>query len=316
MEEATSTPKQNVCATPFSVPTTPFLKKIGYGTGVSVYEFIRSPKNSSDSPWALKKVNRQHKGEGYGKMIQNEAEMLKSLCHPNIIGFRGYTTTDDGREVLVMEECLKSLGDVIEECAENGLKHVPANDILKIMVGILKGLHYLHTEKFIVHCDIKSYNILLKDDLQVKLCDFGVSLKTDTKGIVEETVEHCRGTFPWSAPEVLHRGLVTTKSDIFSFGLVLYEMLTLKPPHIDVSSDLEDSSNTDFKSTVSCMNESSVSDYSFTEKYGTRPELPADIEPEYKLIVDIFNMCTEEDYNKRPSAEEILLQLETANVTV
>lgn len=61
-----------------------------------------------------------------------------------------------------MEECSKSLADLIEEYAENGLKRVPFNDILKIMVGILKGLHYLHTVKFIVHCDIKSHNILLK----------------------------------------------------------------------------------------------------------------------------------------------------------
>ena len=61
-----------------------------------------------------------------------------------------------------MEECSKSLGDVIEEYAEKGFKRIPVNDILKIMVGILNGLHYLHSEKFIVHCDIKSYNILLK----------------------------------------------------------------------------------------------------------------------------------------------------------
>lgn len=47
---------------------------------------------------------------------------------------------------------------------------------------------------------------------------------------------------------------------------------------------------------------------------GTRPELPEDIEPEYKLIVDIFNLCTEDRYSKRPSAGEILIQLETAKV--
>lgn len=67
-----------------------------------MYKFIRSPKNNSiRSPWALKKVmNRQFQEDGYGKMIQHEANILKSLCHPNIVGFRGYTTTEDGREVI------------------------------------------------------------------------------------------------------------------------------------------------------------------------------------------------------------------------
>lgn len=79
-----------------------FLTITVFITGVSVYEFIRSPKNNSiRSPWALKKVmNRKFQEDGYGKMIQHEANILKSLCHPNIVGFRGYTTTEDGREVI------------------------------------------------------------------------------------------------------------------------------------------------------------------------------------------------------------------------
>lgn len=103
------------------------------------------------------------------------------------------------------------------------------------------------------------------DDLQVKLCDFGSSLKANSKGIVEEPVENCGGTLPWSAPETLHGGVISTKSDIFSFGAVLYEMLTLKPPHID---DFNESSDADFPPTDNSMNDSSMFEYSYTEKYG------------------------------------------------
>lgn len=72
-----------------------------FTTGVGVYQFVRSPKNNNiRSPWALKKVmNREFQEEGYGKMIQYEANVLKSLSHTNIVGFRGFTTTEDGREV-------------------------------------------------------------------------------------------------------------------------------------------------------------------------------------------------------------------------
>lgn len=68
--------------------------------GVNVYHLDRSPLDHKiRSPWALKKVNKTHRGGEISKRMFDESEILKTLNHPNIVGFRGYTKTEDGREV-------------------------------------------------------------------------------------------------------------------------------------------------------------------------------------------------------------------------
>ncbi|XP_054257261.1 lymphokine-activated killer T-cell-originated protein kinase homolog, partial [Macrosteles quadrilineatus] len=107
--------------TQFIPPPTPLLKKIGFGTGVSVYHLDRSPCNHTlRSPWALKTVNRQHTASHFQERLEAEAKILQELNHPNIVGFRGFTKTQDGRKVLAMEECNESLGDLIERLSDKG----------------------------------------------------------------------------------------------------------------------------------------------------------------------------------------------------
>ena len=94
-------------------------------------------------------------------------------------------------------------------------------------------------------CYVLCHSELTGDFEVIKLCDFGVvvPLKTNGEIDVEAGAEYV-GTLIWSAPEVLHNdGLtpITNKADIFSFGLVLWEMITLSPPHLDESL-MEDSS--------------------------------------------------------------------------
>merc|ERR1711953_1042888 len=101
------------------IPATPFLKKLGYGTGVSVFLYSRSPSGEKfRSPWAVKKVNKRHALSQFGDRLEDEAKVLKSLSHPNIIGFRGFNKREDGTHALVMEDGHKSLLDVIDERCE------------------------------------------------------------------------------------------------------------------------------------------------------------------------------------------------------
>ena len=88
--------------------------------------------------------------------------MLKNLNHPNIVGFRGFTKSEDGRDVLVMEDCDASLGDILEQRRESDPKPFPPNEIVLVLRDIAQALHYLHEEKHLLHCDIKSFNILIK----------------------------------------------------------------------------------------------------------------------------------------------------------
>lgn len=232
---------------------------------------------------------------------------MKKLNHPNIVGFRAFVKCEDGRDCLAMEECDASVGDLIEIRSEQGLGSFPAEKILKVALDISKALDYLHTECHLLHGDLKSRNVLVKGDFEVtKLCDFGVSipLKANGEMDVDMGLEYV-GTAPWCAPEVLcDDGLtpITAKADIFSFGLVLWEMITLRMPHFDESliEDVDESV-------------SSVIDV----KYGTRPPLPeSPLGDEYKPVIELFNSCTEEDFNKRPSAKEIVEQLETLSISL
>ena len=66
------------------------------------------------SPWAVKKVNKRHALSQFGQRLEDEAKILKSLSHPNIIGFRGFNKKQDGTHALVMEDGHKALLDIIE----------------------------------------------------------------------------------------------------------------------------------------------------------------------------------------------------------
>lgn len=157
-----------------------------------------------------------------------------------------------------------------------------------------------------MHCDIKSYNILIKGDFDnCKLCDFGVSLPVDKDGNLDVTkagksAEYV-GTPIWSAPEVSeYPQKVTTKADIYAFGLVFWEMLALMPPldedTINGSMDLDVSDSDD-----SCM----VFESSGKKK---RPPLPDfDFGVEYQPILEVYNLCTFEDLKIRPVAQHLNL---------
>lgn len=302
METSKETPLKNkhlLKANVLKIPASPYMKKIGFGTGVAVYELQRSPiSNKENSPWAIKKlVNRNNLKckQMLNSRVRTEAEVLRKLNHPNIIGFRAFAQEKDGRNVLAMEECPNCLGDMIETRFENNEGPFSAKQIEKVMLDITSALNYLHTEALLLHCDIKSYNILLKGDFAIcKLCDFGVCLPLTKNGNLD--VEKAGadadfvGTESWCAPEILtYPQTITNKADIYSLGLVVWEMLALMPPTID---NLEDSN---------CE-----------ENLRQRPDLPEDVEigEEYIKALQIFYCCTMTDYNDRPNAEDLLKIIE------
>ena len=105
--------------------------------------------------------------------------------------------------------------------------------LLESVMWGARALHYLNTEKHIMHEDIKSGNILVVGDFEnVKICDFGVTLPINSEGKMSNPDTRYTGTVAWSPMEVIKEE-VTSKADIFAFGLVLYEMLALHSPHVD-----------------------------------------------------------------------------------
>ncbi|XP_037937807.1 lymphokine-activated killer T-cell-originated protein kinase [Teleopsis dalmanni] len=296
------------------IPASPFMKNLGYGTGVSVFRLERSPKgNQAQSPWAIKRVSHKSRAQGgivFDERLKEEAEILRQLSHPNIVGFRGVTKANDGVNSLALECCSTSLGNILEERFEENAGSLPVKDALKMITDIANALNYLHTEARLLHGDIKSYNILVKGDFEIcKLCDFGVTIPLDENGVVnfaKNPKHQYVGTDIWSAPEVLNdEDIIDCKADIFSFGLVIYETIALVPPHcagIDGDENIEPNTSQDLS------NESANASTAIVNMYGTRPPLPQafELSGEYNFIVELFYFCTNELAEDRPDAKTIV----------
>ncbi|XP_037050362.1 lymphokine-activated killer T-cell-originated protein kinase [Bradysia coprophila] len=312
--------QKQIFGTPLNVPASPFLKQLGYGTGVQVFRFERQPDatGSTKSPWALKCLSRRHNNDPDSKtMISSrlleEADILRSLNHPNIVGFRGLKKLQDGRDTLIMEECSASLGDLLEERHDDKLGPLPADQMRKVCLDMCEALKYLHDTVHLLHGDIKSFNVLIKNDFEIcKLCDFGVSLPLNADGyidLVKKPDAKYIGTGCWCAPEALiddNVQSISSKADIFSFGLVLYECIACVPPHTYATDD-GDTDDVE-KTEDSDANESSDLEdedgFDFEALMGTRPPLPVveSLDKEYNMLIEIFYLCTNEAPEDRPTA--------------
>ncbi|XP_065347319.1 lymphokine-activated killer T-cell-originated protein kinase [Cloeon dipterum] len=294
--------------TPIPIPPSPLLEKLGFGTGVTVFKLNRKPQGSgvAASPWAVKRVASTSKtNQVLTERLEREAQILQKLDHPNIIGFRKMQKQKDGRLCLAMEEGGVCLMDLIEDQKDEFDKPFTADIIMKVALDIAKALSYLHEDQKLVHGDIKSQNILIKDDFKIaKLCDFGTSLPIGPDGVVQGDY-HC--SEPWSAPEVVDfygegedeenspikgqtKCVITEKADVFSFGLVIYEMLALFIPHMDTDDTAK-----------------SFDEDAFYGKIGSRPDLPdIQYDASFNDILGIFYSCTEHIPEKRPSAKRLV----------
>nr|XP_047935333.1 lymphokine-activated killer T-cell-originated protein kinase [Anser cygnoides] len=281
------------------------------GGGFFFFSPCRSPRGLSRSPWAVKKINpkcNRKQQSLYQQRLNDEAKILKSLQHPNIVGYRAFTEANDGSMCLAMEYGgEKSLGDLIEERNAARLGPFPAATIFKVALSMARGLKYLHNDKKLLHGDIKSSNVVIKGDFEaVKICDVGVSLPLDENMTVSDPEASYIGTEPWKPKEALQDdGVITDKADIFAFGLTLWEMMTLSVPHLNLDSDTDDEDES--------FDEDDFDEEAYYAALGTRPALNMEeLDPSYQHIIELFSICTSEDPQKRPSAAHIVAALEAS----
>lgn len=219
------------------IPPSPFMMKLGCGTHVSVYRFKRSPHIDGrfNSPWAIKKTHTKA-SDNIRERLAVEASVLKEIGnHPYIVGFRAFSGTHEGELCLAMEDCGRSLMDMIEEKSFLDDKFT-INATIKVAWCVSNALKFLHTKHHLLHGDLKSANVLVCGEFeQVKLCDFGVSLrlKDDLSGLKNPDDVYI-GSEPWKPKEAFNSAAITDKSDIYPFGLLLWEMLALDTPHVNL----------------------------------------------------------------------------------
>ncbi|XP_073286138.1 LRR receptor-like serine/threonine-protein kinase FEI 1 isoform X2 [Primulina huaijiensis] len=262
----------------------------GFGT---VYRMVMNDCGT----FAVKKVDRTR--EGSDQVFERELEILGSVKHINLVNLRGYCRLPTAKLLIYDYLSMGSLDDFLHEYwVENRSLNWAAR--LRIATGSARGLAYLHHDccPKIVHRDIKSSNILLDENLEPHVSDFGLAkLLVDEDAHVTTVVA---GTFGYLAPEYLQSGRATEKSDVYSFGVLLLELITGKRP-TDPTFVRRGLNVVGWMNTLLRDNR--------LEDILDKRCADADVET-VEAIVDIAAECTDANPDDRPSMQQVLQFLE------
>ena len=193
-----------------------FSEKVGEGGFGSVFK--GTLPNSTCI--AVKKLKSLKQGE---KQFRTEVKTIGTIQHVNLVRLRGFCA-EDSRRILVY--------DYMPKGSLESLLFQKSHTILdwkvryQIAIGTAKGLCYLHEEcrDCIIHCDIKPENILLDEEYNSKLTDFGLAKILDRD--FSRVLTTIRGTRGYLAPEWISGEAITPKADVFSYGMLLFELIS------------------------------------------------------------------------------------------
>ncbi|XP_059625212.1 receptor-like kinase TMK4 [Cornus florida] len=158
--------------------------------------------------------------------FQAEIEVLSKVRHRHLVALHGFCV--NGNERLLVYEYMPqgTLGQHLFKYNEMGFPPLTWKQRVTIALDVARGVEYLHSlaQQSFIHRDLKPSNILLGDDMRAKVSDFGLVKNAPDGNYSVET--RLAGTFGYLAPEYASTGRVTTKVDVFAFGVVLMEMIT------------------------------------------------------------------------------------------
>jgi serine/threonine protein kinase len=230
-----------------------------------------------------------------------ELRIMNSVRHPSLMAFMGVCLDDERQKVsLLMEYCEKgNLHDLLQDKSE----HFDFNISMKVLLETAEGVNYLHlNEPAIIHCDLKSPNILIDIDFNVKVADFGLAdfklMPTDGADVVDGIAAKKAGGGPkrleggvsamtsfWLSPEVMESDSFSDKSDVYAFGMIILEMLTRKLPFGDM---------TTHQAALAVLSD----DY--------RPDIPAFVPPRMRSLIE---NCWLKDPKERPLFMDVIEEL-------
>ncbi|XP_066329800.1 probable serine/threonine-protein kinase SIS8 [Miscanthus floridulus] len=249
-------------------------ERIGLGSYGEVYH-----ADWNGTEVAVKKFLDQDLSGVSLEQFKCEVRIMSRLRHPNVVLFLGYVTQPPNLSILT---------EYLPRGSLYRLLHRPNSRIdevrrLKMALDVAKGMNYLHSSHpTIVHRDLKSPNLLVDKNWVVKVSDFGMSrLKHHTFLSSKSTA----GTPEWMAPEVLRNEPSNEKCDVYSFGVILWELATMRVPW-------------------SGLNPMQVvGAVGFQHR---RLDIPKDVDPQ---VASIISSCWDNDPSKRPAFSQLLSPL-------
>ena len=251
-------------------------KSLGSGSFATVYD-----ATIKEEPVAVKEFHinlniwkNQKKRKDFQKAFKREVNNLIRLNHPNIVDFIGAIADDSEDEpafMIIVEKLSKTVADISHE--------MTFEDKLQIIIQIAYGVAYMHSLS-IIHRDIKPDNIMLSEDGIPKLIDFGLSKEKEDHQRTQST-GGISGTPLWLSPERKRGKPSTSKSDVYSLGLVIANLLTGTLPSRDLSPII-------------------IYKEALKEATGNN-----------KDFCDLVLQCLDEKPEKRPIAEELHFELKS-----
>ena len=197
-----------------------YKQKIGKGSTSTVYKGYDKEK---DIEVAIKKIEYSNIDKKIRIQIDRETKLMKSLTHPNIVELYDIVYLEDSPNFvyLILEYCHQ--GDLSKFLNKRPMKEKYAK---KYMKHLLAGLKYL-IENNIIHRDLKPQNIMVTKNDTLKICDFGFARHFDSNMMLNTLC----GTPLYMAPEILTYSNYTNKADLWSIGVILYEILFAQRPY-------------------------------------------------------------------------------------
>ncbi|KAF5459882.1 hypothetical protein F2P56_019794 [Juglans regia] len=232
---------------------------------------------------AIKLISQPEEDENLAAMLEeqfiSEVALLFRLRHPNIITF--VAACKKPPVFCIITEYLA--GGSLRKYLHHQEPHsVPLNLVLKLALNIAHGMQYLHS-RGILHRDLKSENLLLGEDMCVKVADFGISCLESQCG----SAKGFTGTYRWMAPEMIKEKHHTKKVDVYSFGIVLWEIITALTPFDNMTPE--------------------QAAFAVSHK-NARPPLPPSCPTAFTHLI---SRCWSSNPDKRPHFDEIVSILES-----
>lgn len=199
------------------------LERVGSG-GMSVV--YKAQDRSLGRIVAVKMMHESFTNDsGFLKRFQQEAHAAANLAHPNIVTVHDIGQ-DEYKHYIVMEYVEgQTLKEIIRSYHEEPM---PISRALDLIIQVCNGIGYAHRAN-LVHCDVKPHNVIVTVDDQVKVADFGIARAISTATQVQQ-VSQVWGTPQYFSPEQAAGDAPTPASDVYSIGVILFEMLTGQLP--------------------------------------------------------------------------------------